>query len=498
MGPAGCYGTALIPLVLSSSPCEHPVAGSISAAKFGMSSSLSVSCEHCGETFHRREHRDRHLLRHTGARPFLCHICSKTFSRNDTLVRHLALHQRSSHGSHRRERANSSGAIGRRRVQACVQCARLKQRCDGGLPCSRCLVRKSDCSYAASQVCTKEVASPSSLNPCCDVETSGGELLACTTPLLHLESPEFDDFSSQEAAPVGMANSSDMAHLTPAMDFAFPWAFPWPMEDLDFRMHDPGLLLSLDSGTTSTTVGPNYLSPQNIWSRYAIPCPSFPEPQAVSLEIAGAEIYGHVDRIPEQGFGKLHDFYRTQQQTPSLSPPLPPRILHAFVELYFEHFDRRFPVLHKSRLGTSDTPWVLLLATAAVGSHYSEIPQASEYNLVLCELLERAVESLLLVQITRTDVVTVQAVFLLHVLWMFSGSHRDKIVQRYKKSVVATLCHDLLGILDRQDNCLTAQADPAQEVETEWQNWLAAEEQVRLLSCVRGETSTLVLANEMV
>jgi hypothetical protein len=41
----------------------------------------NLSCEYCGETFQRREHRDRHLLRHTGLKPFLCHICSKSFSR---------------------------------------------------------------------------------------------------------------------------------------------------------------------------------------------------------------------------------------------------------------------------------------------------------------------------------------------------------------------------------------------------------------------------------
>ncbi|RBQ72569.1 hypothetical protein FVER14953_20579 [Fusarium verticillioides] len=45
-----------------------------------------LSCDHCGETFQRREHRDRHVLRHTGLKPFQCNICSKSFSRRSVTL----------------------------------------------------------------------------------------------------------------------------------------------------------------------------------------------------------------------------------------------------------------------------------------------------------------------------------------------------------------------------------------------------------------------------
>ena len=45
------------------------------------SNPASLTCEHCGETFLRREHRDRHLRRHSGVKPFQCDVCHKSFAR---------------------------------------------------------------------------------------------------------------------------------------------------------------------------------------------------------------------------------------------------------------------------------------------------------------------------------------------------------------------------------------------------------------------------------
>jgi hypothetical protein len=70
---------------------------------------------------------------------------------------------------------------------------------------------------------------------------------------------------------------------------------------------------------------------------------------------------------------------------------------------------------------------------------------------------------------------------------MFSGSHRDKIVQQQKKSVLATLCRELANNTDRATVPYPAQTEPAQQIEQVWQAWLAAEEQVRLVSCILGE-----------
>ncbi|CAG9992120.1 unnamed protein product [Clonostachys byssicola] len=51
-------------------------------------------CPHCGRTFKRTEHLERHVRTHTKEKPFVCH-CSAAFARKDLLVRHrrISLHE---------------------------------------------------------------------------------------------------------------------------------------------------------------------------------------------------------------------------------------------------------------------------------------------------------------------------------------------------------------------------------------------------------------------
>ncbi|TLD18010.1 hypothetical protein PspLS_10454 [Pyricularia sp. CBS 133598] len=54
----------------------------------------SRSCPHCGRTFKRTEHLERHVRTHTKEKPFIC-ICSAAFTRRDLLTRHqrITLHE---------------------------------------------------------------------------------------------------------------------------------------------------------------------------------------------------------------------------------------------------------------------------------------------------------------------------------------------------------------------------------------------------------------------
>ncbi|KAF9769359.1 hypothetical protein IL306_013233 [Fusarium sp. DS 682] len=45
------------------------------------SSSVSLTCPECGQTFRRREHLIRHLDRHSGRRSYTCDVCKTSFSR---------------------------------------------------------------------------------------------------------------------------------------------------------------------------------------------------------------------------------------------------------------------------------------------------------------------------------------------------------------------------------------------------------------------------------
>jgi hypothetical protein len=46
-------------------------------------------CPNCNKTYLHAKHLKRHMLRHTGDRPYMCVLCNDTFSRSDILKRHF-------------------------------------------------------------------------------------------------------------------------------------------------------------------------------------------------------------------------------------------------------------------------------------------------------------------------------------------------------------------------------------------------------------------------
>jgi hypothetical protein len=118
----------------------------------------------------------------------------------------------------------------------------------------------------------------------------------------------------------------------------------------------------------------------------------FPMFDEDASQSAGAEVFGHVSRIPAKAYTDVRSFYISERGCDDMSFPHS-RLLHAFVELYFEYFDPYLPFLHPIRVERDDLSWILLIAVVAIGSQYSEVREASTFTTVFQHLLEKAIDN---------------------------------------------------------------------------------------------------------
>jgi hypothetical protein len=64
-----------------------------------------------------------------------------------------------------------------------------------------------------------------------------------------------------------------------------------------------------------------------------------------------------------------------------------------FIRLYTDNFQTILPFIHPPTFNVSATHWLLILALAAVGSHYIDIQDAEILVVAMHELLHRAIET---------------------------------------------------------------------------------------------------------
>lgn len=65
--------------------------GSPSLLKLEYLESSRYQCQVCGKPFGKNSHLTRHLLSHSGEKPFVCFVCGKKFSRKDNCRDHCRL-----------------------------------------------------------------------------------------------------------------------------------------------------------------------------------------------------------------------------------------------------------------------------------------------------------------------------------------------------------------------------------------------------------------------
>lgn len=74
---------------------------------------------------------------------------------------------------------------------------------------------------------------------------------------------------------------------------------------------------------------------------------------------------------------------------------IPPRTFNLFLQLYFEHFDHIFPILHRPTFDPDTCHPMLLAAVVSIGAMYSLIPQSAQFGEMLMKIVNRAIFNVL-------------------------------------------------------------------------------------------------------
>lgn len=347
-------------------------------------------CELCGDRFGRLEHLNRHVLSHTDTRPFSCTLCNRSFARRDTLNRHEAIHT-----------AESSGG---RSNQACRTCARLKARCDGSQPCARCESRARHCTYppkiSRRRIMRVVPTGPETMLP---PTTSSPEI---SSALPHMPSRHTDHSQQsiasqfQSETPFNLAEDLNYT-FAESTNFANFNMFDWidwtdenPLEAVSVAEFAQSTSISAsepgeDLHNTCGAIDDEFSNNSSIETPLTNPLawePTatdnwvvFPKLDTIKTDFVDIEDIGHVGAITTGQYTNIqqclndHERKGLRYYYPLRNAHLPSiSVMNCFVQLYFEHFQPIFPMLHPPTFSMADTPWQLVLAFASIGCRYSK------------------------------------------------------------------------------------------------------------------------------
>ncbi|KAL4902024.1 hypothetical protein BDW74DRAFT_181182 [Aspergillus multicolor] len=198
----------------------------------------------------------------------------------------------------------------------------------------------------------------------------------------------------------------------------------------------------------------------------------FPELQPADCDTLIAEHSAHVGPMSSdayQSIVRLCETYGIDR--------LPERtVLDTFLQLYFEYFDPSLPFVHPSLFDREDTPWLLVLAVATVGSQFTAIGHRAPYTVGLIELLKRALPTDSMVFRSPNLVVIAQSELLYGVSLLFCGYRDCLTLLERQRGWLATL---IQAITDDTGPFRTRTATSPWH----WPTWIQEEGRRRLVYC---------------
>jgi hypothetical protein len=306
----------------------------------------------------------------------------------DTLKRHV-----STHGAAAMAAWTDQEPRDHRR--ACKTCARRKQRCDGdgvgSAPCSKCVSKGPDSSARghnadgeSETVANDAPDDPAQVDESFHTQISGA-FVTQDLPVINADDCEGDSMQydpSNVTAAVPTANDVFSVQLDydflwddplVSPQFMFPFSPPYSAVgpensclDLqqEYAHHDQNLPVD-DERPTETLPGPDHLTAEEDDILVAEYVPHVPP--------LGIEMRGHIVNMLK------NELQSAQAEDLDRSFPSP-RHLDTYVQLYFEHYHHRMPILHVPTFRTSSKVWLLVLAIVCIGCDYSKASLNSDHR----------------------------------------------------------------------------------------------------------------------
>ena len=177
--------------------------------------------------------------------------------------------------------------------------------------------------------------------------------------------------------------------------------------------------------------------------------------------------------------------------------------VNACIQLYFEHFHRGFPLVHKPTflgMGLPQPHWLLVLAVVAIGSDYADVAESADLREAFQEFLRRATSLIAEVYKAHDLFIPIAQARLLNLVGLATSSTQQmrSHVPRYHVELTRS-CLESAILQDIRAND-SAQANGQQQsatdtVERRWRVWIQQESRHRtgnfiwLIDCTLGYLS---------
>ncbi|KAF9888126.1 hypothetical protein FE257_009262 [Aspergillus nanangensis] len=196
--------------------------------------------------------------------------------------------------------------------------------------------------------------------------------------------------------------------------------------------------------------------------------------------------YAHVPKISDQKAVELYEHVArlsSGANTPymvDLAFLKDKAAFNMFIQLYFEHFHPSLPLLHKVTFCPLEMPWILNLAVATIGSHYSRLSSSYRYTTLLGDCLRLAVSELIDHDINVSiGIPFAQAILLSQVDTAYSGQRNLVLKAQFYRSFAVTICRGIAAGLRRRE-------PPCKQTESRhetYHQWLQRELEKRIVYC---------------